>query len=48
MVRMREKAEAALGDDFDLRLFNEKLLSGGAMPLDILAEEIDAWVETQK
>lgn len=48
MVEMRKSAEAALGEDFNLRLFNEKLLSGGAMPLDILAEEIEAWVETQK
>lgn len=47
MVRMREKAERALGNSFDLRLFNEKLLSGGAMPLNILAEEMESWTAEQ-
>ncbi len=48
MLRMRAKAEAELGADFDLREFHEVMLMNGGMPLAILADNIDAWIEEQK
>jgi len=44
---LRANAEAALGDDFDIRAFHDELLGAGALPLDILEQRMDAWLETQ-
>ncbi|MEM9494441.1 MAG: DUF885 domain-containing protein [Pseudomonadota bacterium] len=48
ILKMRADAEAALGDKFDLREFHETILLNGAMPLDILADVVDAWVDEKK
>lgn len=42
---LRARAEAALGEDFDLRRFHDAVLANGALPLNILDEEISAWIE---
>lgn len=44
ILRLRAKAEKALGARFDLRAFHDAVLGGGAMPLDVLAQRIDAWI----
>ena len=36
IVGLRERAKTALGDRFDLRLFNDALVGGGEMPLSVL------------
>ncbi len=41
---LREKAEAALGDDFDLPEFHNQVLNTGALPLPVLEAKIDAWI----
>ena len=43
----RARAEAALGDRFDLREFHELVLMNGAMPLALLQEQVDAWTAAQ-
>ncbi len=48
ILDIRAKAEAELGDKFNLRDFNEMILINGAMPLDILREVADDWVAEQK
>jgi len=45
ILRMRERAEQALGENFDLREFHELMLMNGAMPLGILGDTVDAWIE---
>ena len=42
-VRLREQARAKLGPRFDLRAFHDAVLEGGALPLEVLAEVVDAW-----
>ena len=42
--RMRDKAKAALGAKFDIRAFNDTLVKTGAVPLTVLASEVDAMV----
>ncbi len=46
ILTLRERAERRLGDEFDIRAFHDELLGGGALPLDILEQRMDAWLET--
>jgi prolyl oligopeptidase len=48
MQTIRERAELALGDTFDIRAFHDALLGAGALPLDILEQRMDAWIEQQR
>ncbi|MEM9570243.1 MAG: DUF885 domain-containing protein [Pseudomonadota bacterium] len=41
---LRAKAEAELGDDFDIRGFHDTVLGGGAMPLAILERRVNDWI----
>ena len=41
---MRERAEQALGDDFDVRDFHRVILDSGAMPLQLLDGVVDDWI----
>ncbi|GMG86359.1 DUF885 domain-containing protein [Biformimicrobium ophioploci] len=45
---LRAEAEAALGDDFDIRAFHDALLGNGALPLSLLEAQMDAFVARQK
>jgi len=42
--RLRDKARAALGARFDIRLFHDQILGSGALPLPILEAKIDRWI----
>ncbi len=42
---LRTKAETELGDKFDIRSFHDELLAYGAVPLDVLEDIIDKWIE---
>jgi len=48
IVRQRERAQAALGRAFDLRAFDDTLVRGGNVPLDVLARNVDEYVRTAK
>ena len=48
MLRLRAMVENQLGDAFDIREFHEMILMNGAMPLEILEESVESWVEAQK
>ena len=41
---LRAGAERALGPKFDLRAFHDRVLGGGAVPLDVLERDINAWI----
>jgi uncharacterized protein (DUF885 family) len=45
--RLRTKAHGALGDKFDLRLFDDALVKGGDVPMVVLARNIDAFIKKQ-
>ena len=41
----REAAQAALGSDFDQRWFHDKILALRSVPLPVLEEQLDLWIE---
>jgi len=45
---LRERAQRELGPTFDLRRFHDEMLSGGAMPLDLLDMRTNRWIAGQK
>ena len=48
ILELRDRAKAALGDNFDLRAFHDQVLDSGSLPLDVLSDRIDAWIASQK
>ncbi len=45
---LRGRAEQALGKAFDLRRFHDAVLGQGAVPLDVLDAQIDAWIAAER
>ena len=45
---LRARAKAALGDKFDIREFHHQVLETGCIPLALLENKIDKWIETMK
>lgn len=48
ILELREQAEEALGDKFDIRGFHDTVLGGGAVPLQILERRVQQWVAEQQ
>lgn len=46
--RIRQQAEQALGDDFDVRSFHDRVLEAGSIPLPLLEQRINQWVDDQR
>lgn len=47
IIRLRDKARAALGDDFDPKQFHNHVLLTGMVPLVMLEQEVDAWIASE-
>ncbi|NKB97094.1 MAG: DUF885 family protein [Pseudomonadales bacterium] len=44
IVELRERAEAKLGDKFDIRVFHDVILDSGALPVGLLERKVDRWL----
>jgi uncharacterized protein (DUF885 family) len=47
ILKLRDEAKKQLGEKFDLKAFHDEILNGGAMPLDLLQERVEAWIKKQ-
>ncbi|WP_223787702.1 DUF885 domain-containing protein [Marinicella meishanensis] len=46
--QLRHQAEQALGANFDLRTFHDTLLGSGSVPLDVLEQVVELYIEQQQ
>lgn len=46
--RQRRRAEAALGKAYDFKAFNDTVVLGGNVPLDVLATNVDAYIRDKR
>ena len=45
ILELRTKAEEVLGDDFDIKDFHHEVLKRGSLPLSMLEDYINQWIE---
>lgn len=48
ILELRARAEKILGADFDIRAFHDAVLANGSLPLPILEQKIDNFIEKSK
>lgn len=46
--RLREKSKAELGPKYDLRAFDDAVVLGGNVPMDVLAKNVDEYIARTK
>ncbi|MFC7377852.1 DUF885 domain-containing protein [Brevundimonas sp. GCM10030266] len=44
IMELRQRAQTVLGDRFDIRDFHAVVLGSGSVPLDVLSDQVDAWI----
>jgi uncharacterized protein (DUF885 family) len=47
ILELRERAKTALGPKFNLKAFHDEILDSGALPLDVLDSQVNAWFQAQ-
>jgi uncharacterized protein (DUF885 family) len=48
IIRLRERAENVLGEKFDIRSFHDAVLANGGIPLGVLEDQINNYIEREK
>lgn len=48
ILELRHKAEEKMKNKFDIKVFHQKVLESGVMPLALLEKKIDHWIATGK
>lgn len=44
IIALRNKAQKQLGDKFDIKIFHNKILESGCIPIKLLEEKINMWI----
>jgi len=48
ITELRRRAEKALGPKFDIRQFHDVVLRNGTLPLDLLEEQVNAYIASSR
>lgn len=48
ILELRKKAQDKMKDKFDIKVFHQKVLESGVLPLALLEKKINYWIETGK
>jgi len=48
ILELRALARQELGDKFDIKVFHNKVLESGNLPLEVLEHKISRWIEEEK
>ncbi|WP_395633951.1 DUF885 domain-containing protein [Flavobacterium sp.] len=48
IMELRQKAQQKMGKNFDIKVFHQKVLESGVMPLALLEQKINRWIATGK
>jgi uncharacterized protein (DUF885 family) len=48
ILELRKKAQDKMKDKFDIKVFHQKVLESGSLPLSLLEKKINNWIETGK
>jgi uncharacterized protein (DUF885 family) len=48
ILELRKKAQDKMKDRFDIKVFHQKILESGVLPLALLEKKINNWIETGK
>ena len=48
IIELRKKAETEMKDKFDIKVFHQKVLESGVMPLALLEKKITNWISSKK
>jgi uncharacterized protein (DUF885 family) len=48
IMELRHKAEAALGPKFDVKAFDDLIISDGSQPLPVLERRVDQWIAARR
>ena len=46
ILQLRKKAENELGENFNIKIFHRKVLESGCIPLELLEDKIDRWINS--
>ena len=48
ILELRQRAEQELGEDYDIREFHDAVLKNGPVPMDVLEDVIDNYIQSKK
>jgi uncharacterized protein (DUF885 family) len=48
ILELRARAQQQLGSQFDIREFHDQVVDSGALPLDVLEQQINLWIAQKK